>query len=127
MQNVSGQVSETRKDWREEEGCILITNSLSVSLCSISPLSTGSSHLNLILVVEDFKRFSVFYDLCALFKLELKQRVGYNANPNVYRLDIILDIRDRFLNVLKWCIIRELLASVVNLALDGGEAIVDLL
>ena len=57
----------------------------------------------------------------------MKKRVRYHANPNVYRLDIILDIRDRLLNVLKWCIIRELLASVVNLALDGGKTIVDLL
>ena len=102
-----------------------------VSRCSISALgstgSTGSSHLNLILIVEDFERFSVFYDLCALFELKLKERVRYDANPNVYRLDIILDIRDRLLNVLKRCIIRELLASIVNLALDGGKTIVDLL
>ena len=96
--------------------------------CSISPLgSTGSSHFNLILIVEDLERFSIFYDLCALFELKLKERVRYDANPNVYRLDIILDIRDRLLNVLKWCIIRELLASIVNLALDGGKTIVDLL
>ena len=99
--------------------------------CSISALgstgSTSSSHLNLILIVEDFERFSVFYDLCALFELKLKERVRYDANPNVYRLDIILDIRDRLLNVLKRCIIRELLASIVNLALDGGKTIVDLL
>jgi len=99
-----------------------------VSRCSISPLgSTGSSHFNLILIVEDLERFSIFYDLCALFELKLKERVRYDANPNVYRLDIILDIRDRLLNVLKWCIIRELLASIVNLALDGGKTIVDLL
>ena len=99
-----------------------------VSRCSISALgSTGSSHLNLILIVEDFERFSVFYDLCALFELKLEERVRYDANPNVYRLDIILDIRDRLLNVLKRCIIRELLASIVNLALDGGKTIVDLL
>ena len=99
-----------------------------MSRCSISPLgSTGSSHFNLILIVEDLERFSIFYDLCALFELKLKERVRYNANPNVYRLDIILDIRDRLLNVLKWCIIRELLASIVNLALDGGKTIVDLL
>ena len=102
-----------------------------VSRCSISALgstgSTGSSHLNLILIVEDFERFSVFYDLCALFELKLKERVRYDANPNVYRLDIILDIRDRLLNVLKRCIIRELLASIVDLALDGGKTIVDLL
>lgn len=99
-----------------------------MSRCSISPLgSTGSSHFNLILIVEDLERFSIFYDLCALFELKLKERVRYDANPNVYRLDIILDIRDRLLNVLKWCIIRELLASIVNLALDGGKTIVDLL
>ena len=102
-----------------------------MSRCSISALgstgSTGSSHLNLILIVEDFERFSVFYDLCALFELKLKERIRYDANPNVYRLDIILDIRDRLLNVLKRCIIRELLASIVDLALDGGKTIVDLL
>ena len=57
----------------------------------------------------------------------MEERVRYDANPNVYRLDIILDIRDRLLNVLKRCIIRELLASIVNLALDGGKTIVDLL
>ena len=99
-----------------------------MSRCSISPLGrTSCSHLNFILIVENFERFSVFYDLCALFELKLEERVRYDANPNVYRLDIILDIRDRLLNVLKRCIIRELLASIVDLALDGGKTIVDLL
>ena len=57
----------------------------------------------------------------------MKESVGYDSNPNVYRLDVVLDIRDSLFNVLKRCIIRELLASVVDLALDGGKTIIDLL
>ena len=57
----------------------------------------------------------------------MKESVGYDSNPNVYRFDVVLDIRDSLFNVLKRCIIRELLASVVDLALDGGKTIIDLL
>ena len=44
----------------------------------------------------------------------MKESVGYDSNPNVYRFDVVLDIRDCLFNVLKRCIIRELLACVVD-------------
>lgn len=57
----------------------------------------------------------------------MKQSVGNNTDPNVNSLDIVLYIGDSFLDVLQWCIIRELLASIINLALNRSKAIIDFL
>ena len=57
----------------------------------------------------------------------MKEGVRNDTNSDINSFDIVLDARNSFLNVLEWCIIGELLPSIINLALNGRKTIVDLL
>ena len=87
----------------------------------------GSSHLNLVLAIEDLERLAILDDLCALLELELQKRIRDNTNSDVDGFNVILYFRDGLLDVREGSVVRELLARVVNLALHSGQAIIDLL
>ena len=57
----------------------------------------------------------------------MKKGIGNNTNPDVNSFDVVLDLRDSLLDVRERCVIRELLARIINLALHSAQAIIDLL
>jgi len=83
------------------------------------------SHFYLVLVVENFESLSILDHFCALFQFQLQQRVWYNSNSDIDGLDIVFDSRDGFFDVGERCIVWELLASVINFALDLLNAFIN--
>ena len=86
-----------------------------------------TSHLDFVLSVKDLECLAILDDLCALLKLELQERIRDNTNSDVDGLDVILYFRDGLLDVREGSVVRELLASVIDLALHCRQAIIDLL
>lgn len=59
----------------------------------------GSSHFDLVLVVEDLESFAILDHLRALFKLQLEEGVGDDTDSDVDSLDVVLDLRDCLFDV----------------------------
>ena len=66
---------------------------------------TQLSHLDLVLVVQDFKSLSIFDNLGALLQFELQKGVRDDTDSNINCLDIVLDLRDGLLDVGQWCVV----------------------
>ena len=66
---------------------------------------TQLSHLDLVLVVQDFKSLSIFNNLGALLQFELQKGVRDDTDSNINCLDIVLDLRDGLLDVGQWCVV----------------------
>lgn len=83
------------------------------------------SCLNFVLIIQDVDGLSVLDLLGSLLKFELQEGVRDYADSNVNGLDVVFDIGNRFLDVLKWTIVAEGFASVINFTLGFSELLVD--
>ena len=83
------------------------------------------SCLNFILIIQDVNGLSILDLLGSLLKFELQEGVRDYADSNVNRLDVVFDICNRFLDVLKWTVVTEWFSSVINLTLGFCELLVD--
>jgi len=64
--------------------------------------------------------------LGSFLEFKLEKCVGDNSNPDVNRLDIILNLGNGFLNLLEWTVVTKGFTCVINLLFDLGKSFVDL-
>ena len=95
-----------------------------MSHLSVEALSGG---LQLILIViQNVDRLAILDLLRPLLELQLQQRVADDTNADVDSADIVLNARDRLLDVLQRRIVAESLAGVIDLALSASKLLIDL-
>ena len=76
--------------------------------CATQSMISGArsvSDLHLVLVVEDLEGLSVLEHLGPLLELELQQSVGDDSDPDVDRLDVVLNRCNRLFDILERSIV----------------------